>query len=166
MGRAPVAILAGRKIAAVAMKVKHFKTAAQFRAWLAKHHAGTRELWVGYYRKESGKGGMTWSESVDEALCYGWIDGIRKKIDDVSYTNRFTPRQPRSTWSAINIRRAQELIDLGRMRAPGRGLLWERAARSFNGQCWVRGKTLTPHPTERVAQSALPSPTRGEGMRW
>lgn len=101
------------------MKVKHFKTPAEFRSWLVKHHATERELWVGYYRKESAKRGITWQESVDEALCYGWIDGIRKKVDDESYTNRFTPRTARSTWSAINVRRALELIEEGRMRAAG-----------------------------------------------
>jgi uncharacterized protein YdeI (YjbR/CyaY-like superfamily) len=101
------------------MKVVHFKSASEFRKWLAKNHAAEKELWVGYYKKEVGKGGITWAQSVDEALCYGWIDGLRKSVDDESYTNRFTPRKPRSTWSSINIRRAQELIEEGRMRAPG-----------------------------------------------
>jgi uncharacterized protein YdeI (YjbR/CyaY-like superfamily) len=101
------------------MKVKHFKTPAEFRVWLAKNHARETELWVGYYRKDSGKKGITWQESVDEALCFGWIDGVRKKVDEESYTNRFTPRSSKSTWSAINIRRAQELIEAGRMRATG-----------------------------------------------
>jgi uncharacterized protein YdeI (YjbR/CyaY-like superfamily) len=101
------------------MKVVHFKSATEFRKWPAKHHATERELWVGYYKKETGKGGLTWPESVDEALCYGWIDGVRKKVDEESYTNRFSPRTAKSTWSAINIRRAQELIDAGRMRAAG-----------------------------------------------
>lgn len=101
------------------MKVKHFKTPAEFRAWLAKHHAAEQELWVVYCKKATGKPSMTWQESVDEALCYGWIDGIRKGIDDETYTIRFSPRKARSIWSAINIRRAQELIEAGRMRAAG-----------------------------------------------
>jgi len=101
------------------MKVIHFKTPAEFRKWFAKHHATERELWVGYWKKETGKPSMTWPESVDEALCYGWIDGIRKGIDDTTYTIRFTPRKAQSTWSAINIRRAQELIGERRMRAAG-----------------------------------------------
>jgi uncharacterized protein YdeI (YjbR/CyaY-like superfamily) len=101
------------------MKVVHFKSPAEFRKWLAKHHAAEKELWVGYYKKETGKGGITWAESVDEALCYGWIDGVRKSVNAESYTNRFSPRTARSTWSVINIRRAQELIEEGRMRAAG-----------------------------------------------
>jgi len=101
------------------MKVKHFKTPSEFRKWLATHHTTEAELWAGYCKKTTGRPSMTWSESVDEALCYGWIDGIRKGIDDTTYTIRFTPRKPRSIWSAINIRRAQELIEEGRMRATG-----------------------------------------------
>ncbi len=101
------------------MKVRHFKSSAEFRSWLAKNHAGETELWVGYYKKETGKPSMTWPESVDEALCYGWIDGIRRSVDSESYTIRFTPRRARSTWSAINIRRVGELIAAGRMRAAG-----------------------------------------------
>ena len=101
------------------MKAKQFKSGAEFRAWLAKHHASETELLVGYYKKETGKPSMTWPQSVDEALCYGWIDGIRRGVDAESYTIRFTPRKATSTWSAINIRRVQELIDEGRMRAAG-----------------------------------------------
>ena len=101
------------------MKIKHFKTPAEFRSWLAKHHGTEQELWVGYCKKATGKPSMTWPESVDEALCYGWIDGLRKGVDEETYTIRFSPRKARSTWSAINIRRAQELIEEGRMRAAG-----------------------------------------------
>lgn len=101
------------------MKVRHFKSATEFRKWLANNHATERELWVGYYKKETGKGGLTWPESVDEALCFGWIDGIRKKVDEESYTNRFTPRKTTSTWSSLNTKRAQELIAEGRMQAAG-----------------------------------------------
>lgn len=101
------------------MKVKHFKTPSAFRTWLAKHHAAETELWVGYCKKATGQPSMTWPESVDEALCYGWIDGLRKGIDEETYTIRFSPRKPRSIWSAVNIRRAKELIEEGRMRAAG-----------------------------------------------
>jgi uncharacterized protein YdeI (YjbR/CyaY-like superfamily) len=85
------------------VKPTFFPTPAAFRAWLKKHHKTADELWVGYYRKDCGKPTITWSESVDEALCFGWIDGIRKKISDEAYTNRFTPRRAGSNWSAINI---------------------------------------------------------------
>jgi uncharacterized protein YdeI (YjbR/CyaY-like superfamily) len=96
-----------------------FATPAHFRSWLAKNHDRADELWVGYYRKDSGRPSITWPESVDEALCYGWIDGIRKKVDDVSYKIRFTPRRAKSTWSKINIDRVAALSAAGRMHAAG-----------------------------------------------
>jgi uncharacterized protein YdeI (YjbR/CyaY-like superfamily) len=96
-----------------------FESPGDFREWLEKHHATAEELWVGYYKKGSGIPSLTWPESVDEALCFGWIDGIRKSIDGVSYKIRFSPRRPRSTWSAINIKRAQELLDQGLMHEAG-----------------------------------------------
>jgi uncharacterized protein YdeI (YjbR/CyaY-like superfamily) len=102
-----------------ASDVTYFKTPAHFRKWLEKNQAISQLLWVGFYKKGSGKPSITWPESVDEALCFGWIDGIRKSLDETSYTIRFTPRKPRSIWSAINIKRAQELIELGRMQPAG-----------------------------------------------
>jgi uncharacterized protein YdeI (YjbR/CyaY-like superfamily) len=101
------------------MNPTFFASPSELRAWFEKHHDTSKELWVGYYKKSSGKPSITWSESVDEALCFGWIDGIRRGIDDERYTNRFTPRTPRSVWSAVNIRRAKELIELGRMHPAG-----------------------------------------------
>jgi uncharacterized protein YdeI (YjbR/CyaY-like superfamily) len=96
-----------------------FKTPAQFRKWLLKNHAVAKEFWVGFHKRDSGKPSMTWPESVDEALCFGWIDGIRKSVDESSYTIRFSPRKSKSIWSAVNIKRAQELIELGRMQPAG-----------------------------------------------
>ena len=96
-----------------------FAKPADFRKWLNAHHATAQELWVGFYRKESGRPSMTWPETVDEALCVGWIDGIAKRLDDDSYTIRFTPRKARSTWSAVNITRVAELKREGRMRPAG-----------------------------------------------
>ena len=101
------------------MKPIFFGTAAELRGWLEQNHATATELLVGFYKRGSGKPSITWQELVDEELCFGWIDGVRKGIDDVSYSNRISPRTPRSTWSAINIARAQELIRLGRMRPAG-----------------------------------------------
>ena len=101
------------------MNPTFFKTPADFRRWLEKHHATKQELWVGYYKKDSGKPSITWAESVDEALCFGWINGIRKSVDDTSYKIRFTPRRPRSVWSAVNIKRVVELIRHGRMQLIG-----------------------------------------------
>ena len=82
------------------MKPAFFATQAKFRAWFEKNHESATELLVGFYKKDSGKPSITWPESVDEALCFGWIDGIRKKLDDESYVIRFTPRKPESIWSA------------------------------------------------------------------
>ena len=101
------------------MRIEYFKSASDFRSWLEKNHATTQELWVGYHKKSSKQPSMTWPESVDEALCFGWIDGIRKSVDDLRYTIRFTPRRRGSIWSAVNIKRAQELSDKGLMKASG-----------------------------------------------
>jgi uncharacterized protein YdeI (YjbR/CyaY-like superfamily) len=101
------------------MKPTFFKTPSDFRKWLEKHHDSAGELLVGFYKKDSGKPSITWPESVDQALCFGWIDGIRKSLGGTSYTIRFTPRKQRSIWSAVNIKRAMELIDEGLMRPAG-----------------------------------------------
>ena len=103
----------------IASDVTYFKTPAHFRKWFEKNQASSQVLWVGFYKKGSGKSSITWPESVGEALCFGWIDGIRKSLDEASYTIRFTPRKPLSIWSAVNIKRAQELIELGRMQPAG-----------------------------------------------
>jgi len=96
-----------------------FSKPVTFRTWLEKHHQTKREQWVGFYRKASGRPSITWPEAVDEALCLGWIDGLRKTIDAESYKIRFTPRRPSSNWSAINIRRLKELMRERRVRPPG-----------------------------------------------
>ena len=101
------------------MKPVFFATPADFRRWLKKHHKSTAELLVGFRKKGSGRPSITWPESVDEALCFGWIDGVRRSLDDESYTIRFTPRRPGSNWSLINIRKAEALIRDGRMEPAG-----------------------------------------------
>jgi uncharacterized protein YdeI (YjbR/CyaY-like superfamily) len=97
---------------------RFFATAAELRAWF-EAHGDEDELLVGYYKKGSGRPSITWPESVDEALCFGWIDGIRRRVDDESYSIRFTPRRARSIWSAVNIARAGELIEARRMTPAG-----------------------------------------------
>jgi uncharacterized protein YdeI (YjbR/CyaY-like superfamily) len=101
------------------MKVTFFETPSEFREWLEQNHQAAKELWAGFYKKGSGKPSITWPEAVDQALCFGWIDGIRKSLDADSYMIRFTPRKPGSTWSAVNIKRAGELTELGLMQPPG-----------------------------------------------
>ena len=101
------------------MKPVFFATPREFRAWLRSHHGSETELWVGFHKKDSGRPSITWPESVDEALCVGWIDGIRRRIDDDSYLIRFTPRKTGSTWSAVNIARVAELTAEGRMQPAG-----------------------------------------------
>ena len=96
-----------------------FATAQDFRRWLHAHHTTARELIVGYHKVGSGLPSMTWPQSVDEALCYGWIDGVRRKLSDTSYTVRFTPRRPNSIWSAVNLAKVQTLIAEGRMQPAG-----------------------------------------------
>lgn len=101
------------------MKPTFFTTAIHFRKWLEDHHDTESDLLVGFMKVKTGKPCMTWSESVDEALCFGWIDGVRKRIDDDSYTIRFSPRRPGSIWSAINIAKVAELKKKGLMRPAG-----------------------------------------------
>lgn len=100
-------------------KPKFFATPADWRTWLEANHADAEELWVGFFKRESGRPSITWPESVDGALCFGWIDGVRKSIDTIRYTIRFTRRKPRSIWSAVNIRRAGELRKAGLMHPAG-----------------------------------------------
>src|SRR5678816_2186105 len=99
-------------------KPTFFKTPSDFRKWLSKHHKTADDLWVGFYKKDSGKPSITWPESVDEALCVGWIDGVRKRIDDVSYKIRFSRRRPRSVWSSVNIKRMPEPVSYTHLTLP------------------------------------------------
>ncbi|MFL5804312.1 MAG: YdeI/OmpD-associated family protein [Roseiflexaceae bacterium] len=109
------------------MDATFFETPATFRDWLEAYHDSAQELWVGYYKKGSGQPSITWPESLDEALCFGWIDGLRKTIDDASYRIRFTPRTPRSNWSAVNVQRVAELTAQGRMHPAGLRAFAQRA---------------------------------------
>jgi uncharacterized protein YdeI (YjbR/CyaY-like superfamily) len=101
------------------MKPVFFANRREFRSWLRRHHQDTKELLVGFYKKDSGKPSITYPEALDEALCCGWIDGVRKSFGPDSYTIRFTPRKPGSNWSAVNIKRARELVSNGRMTPAG-----------------------------------------------
>lgn len=101
------------------MKPRFFKTPEDFRIWLEKNHNQETEIWVGFYKKSSGKGDMNYDQALDEALCFGWIDGLAKGYDEVSYLQRFTQRRIKSNWSKININHVKRLIKEGRMRESG-----------------------------------------------
>jgi uncharacterized protein YdeI (YjbR/CyaY-like superfamily) len=99
--------------------IQFFTSPEAFRAWLAANHETASEVWVGYHRKATGRPSLTWAQSVDQALCFGWIDGIRKALDDTTFTIRFTPRRKTSIWSAVNLKRVPELIEAGLMTPAG-----------------------------------------------
>ena len=101
------------------MKPKFFSSPEQFREWLDQNHDSSTELFLGFHKKSSGKKSITYAEALDEALCFGWIDGVRKKLNETSYVQRFTPRKPRSIWSNINVRHIERLKKEGRMHAAG-----------------------------------------------
>jgi len=101
------------------MQPKFFTSPEQFRQWLERNHDRAAELLVGFHKKSVGKKSITYAEALDEALCFGWIDGVRKSFDETSYTIRFTPRKPRSIWSNVNVRHVERLKKAGRMQPPG-----------------------------------------------
>ena len=101
------------------MKPRFFATPDEFRAWLEENHESASEVVVGFYKKPTGRPSLTWTESVREALCFGWIDGVRRRIDDDSYSIRFTPRKRGSNWSLVNVRHVEELTRAGRMHPAG-----------------------------------------------
>jgi uncharacterized protein YdeI (YjbR/CyaY-like superfamily) len=142
------------------MTRRFFATPEAFRAWLAKHHQTATELWAGYYKRDSGKPSMTWPESVDQALCFGWIDGLRKRVDEDSYEIRFTPRKPRgvgvlSTAGALLPARRASLGDQRQagkdareaVRGAGRGL------REWPADQVAAAESVEPHAPPRLAPS-------------
>lgn len=131
------------------MKPRFFATADAFRDWLEKNHHRAAELLVGFYKRGSGKPSITWPESVDEALCFGWIDGVRRSIDESSYTIRFTPRKSSSVWSAVNIKRAQKLRRSGRMRTAGLQAFERRDEKKSAIYSYERQNAQLPAPFEK-----------------
>jgi uncharacterized protein YdeI (YjbR/CyaY-like superfamily) len=131
-----------------AMPPTFFASPLEFRRWLARHHRTATELWVGFHKKQTGRPSITWPESVDEALCFGWIDGVRKSVDDGSYMIRFTPRRRGSTWSLVNTRRAEALMAEGRMRAAGRDAFKARDERKTGIYAFERAHAALPPDLE------------------
>jgi uncharacterized protein YdeI (YjbR/CyaY-like superfamily) len=119
------------------MQPRFFESGAEFGRWLEKHHASTQELLVGFYHKKANRG-PTYQEALDQALSFGWIDGVRKNVGAGMYTIRFTPRRPGSTWSAVNIRRVRELESLGMMKPPGLRAFRERDERKARQYSYER----------------------------
>ncbi|HET7326862.1 MAG TPA: YdeI/OmpD-associated family protein [Nocardioidaceae bacterium] len=124
--------------------VRVFPDAAAFRAWLEQHHADTDELWVGYYKKGVPKTSVTWAEAVEEALCFGWIDGQSRRIDDEVVANRYTPRRRTSSWSAVNIAKVAELTAAGRMHPAGLRAFAERDQRKDASYAYERAAQQLP----------------------
>ena len=123
--------------------VTHFDSPAAFRDWLRNHHNERAWLWVGYWKKSTRRPSITWEESVDEALCFGWIDGIRKSVDENAYTIRFTPRRSGSNWSRRNIGRFEVLGAAGRIESAGAATYAERTEESSGGYSFEQDSPAT-----------------------
>jgi uncharacterized protein YdeI (YjbR/CyaY-like superfamily) len=130
-------------------KITFFPTQSDLRKWFTRNHKQSDEIWVGYYKKDTGKKSITWQESVDEALCFGWIDGIRKSINEESYKIRFTPRRKGSNWSAVNIKRIKELIKLGLVKPAGLKVFKNRDAKKDEQYSFEQQKVELPKTFEK-----------------
>jgi uncharacterized protein YdeI (YjbR/CyaY-like superfamily) len=129
---------------------RFFKSPSEFRAWLETRHASRPEVWVGFYRKGASTSGITYLEAVDEALCFGWIDGIKKRVDEERYMHRFTPRKSDSTWSVVNTKRMKQLIALGRV-APFGLATFEKRDRAKTGRyTYERGNAAFDPALEKI----------------
>ena len=129
---------------------KFFNTPAKFRTWLARYGRIKSELIVGFYKRQSGRRSMTWSESVDEAVCFGWIDGVRTRIDEHSYKIRFSPRKPKSIWSAINIEKVRLLQAAGRMTKAGLDAFARRSEDKSRGYSYEQAKRAVLEPAQEA----------------
>jgi len=137
----------------------YFSSAAEFGDWLAEHHASESEVWVGYWRTATGRPSLTWPEAVDEALRFGWIDGVRRSVDAERHAQRFTPRKPRSNWSLINVRKAEALIAAGRMEPAGLAAFESRRAEDTGVYSFERATPAELTPEEEAA-------FRAEAAAW
>ena len=140
------------------LDVVFFETPAEFRAWLEANHETATELWVGFHRKSTGRPSMVWLEAVEEALCFGWIDGIRKTVDEHSFTNRFTPRRARSTWSNVNIAKVAELTE--------RGLMAPAGVRAFQARDPANSGVYSFEKQLDTLPAAFEAQFRANGTAW
>jgi uncharacterized protein YdeI (YjbR/CyaY-like superfamily) len=134
-----------------------FKTPASLRRWFKAHHATSAELWIGFYKKDSGRGGVVYRQALDEALCFGWIDGVLRRVDEVCYMQRFSPRRPRSAWSAVNIDKMQALIAQGRAQPAGLAAFGRRTPDRSVVYSYEQRQAATLSPAERRALKAVPA---------
>ncbi len=156
------------------MEPTFYATPAEWRAWLEAHHGEAPEHWVGFHKRGSGRPSITWPEAVDEALCFGWIDGVRKGVDAERYTIRFTPRRRRSTWSNVNVARVAELEAAGAMRPAGLAAFEARAHVGVYGHAQREPARLDParearlraHDTAWAWFSAQPPGYRRTAIFW
>ena len=132
------------------MNPARFRSASEFRSWLEIHHSGARELTVGLHNKACGMAGMSYAQALDEALCFGWIDGVRRKVEGDTYTIRFSPRKARSTWSLVNVGHARRLIAEGRMRPPGLAAFEAREDRRTGVYSFEQRPRELPAPLEKA----------------
>jgi uncharacterized protein YdeI (YjbR/CyaY-like superfamily) len=128
---------------------RYFRSAAELRTWLEKNHDSASELWIGFFNQRSGKTGITYREALDEALCFGWIDGVRKSVDEGRYRQRFSPRKARSMWSLVNIKRVEALEAAGRMCAPGRAAFEKRDEKTSGVDSIARANAALTRELER-----------------
>jgi uncharacterized protein YdeI (YjbR/CyaY-like superfamily) len=146
--------LPGRDPDREAPLILFFATPADFRRWLEKNHARERELWVGFHKRSTGRPSLTWPQSVDEALCFGWVDGLRKSVDDTCYRIRFSPRQPKSFWSPVNTRRFAALKRAGRMTEAGQAAFARRDRSQTQRYSYERaGAKLRPDEVRQFKQA-------------
>jgi uncharacterized protein YdeI (YjbR/CyaY-like superfamily) len=142
-----------RRLKFARMTPKFFPNAAAFRRWLGTHHARAAQLVVGFYKRDSGRASLSWPESVEEALCFGWIDGVRRRLDALSYQVRFTPRRAGSIWSAVNIRKVAALRAAGRMQPAGLEAFRARRARRSGRYSYEQRPTRLPEPHARLLRA-------------
>ncbi|MBK6661418.1 MAG: YdeI/OmpD-associated family protein [Thermoflexaceae bacterium] len=143
------------------MEPLFFDSPADLRAWFEANHETEREMWAGYWKAGTGRVSPSWSESVDQALCFGWIDGIRKSLGRESYTNRFTPRKPKSNWSAVNIAKVERLT--------AEGLMWPAGLRAFAAREDAKSGVYTyeqRHLVELPAEFAARLAANENAARW
>jgi uncharacterized protein YdeI (YjbR/CyaY-like superfamily) len=136
------------------VKPLFFQSADAFYAWLEEHHEIEREIYVGYWKKATGKPSLSWSEAVDQALCFGWIDGRLDRIDDERHMQRFTPRQPRSRWSKVNVEKVERLKAAGKMRPAGLAAFERRNPEDADGYSYERRAELPPEYEQRLRANA------------